>query len=84
MASSLITISSMYLVYMYGLNAISFLFWFKIFTLGIIILFINSYKKNEFYYYQNRGLSKLFLWLTTIAIDLILFFVLIFIILQMR
>ena len=60
MASSIITISSMYLVYMYGLYAISFLFWLKIFTLGIIILFINSYKKNEFYYYQNLGLSKLF------------------------
>ena len=84
MASSIITISSMYLMYMYGLHAISFLFWLKIFTLGIIILFINSYKKNEFYYYQNLGLSKLFLWLTTITIDLILFSVLLIVMLQIR
>jgi len=72
-ASSIITISCMQLIYMGGINIISVLFWFKLITLGIIVYYINSYKKNEFYYYQSLGLSKLFLWFSTILIDVSLF-----------
>jgi len=72
-ASSIITISCMQLIYMYGINIITVLIWFKLITLGIIVYYINSYKNNEFYYYQNLGLSKLFLWVSTILIDLSLF-----------
>jgi len=83
-ASSVITISSMYLVYMYGPHIISFLFWFKVFTLGIMLVFVNSYKGKEFYYYQNLGFSKLFLWFTSIGIDLFLFFILLILMVQIR
>jgi len=79
-----ITISSMYLVYVYGSHAISFLFWLKLFTLAIMLVFVNSYKSKEFYYYQNLGLSKLFLWFTSIAIDLFLFFILLILMVQIR
>ncbi len=83
-ASSIITIICMQLIYMYGISIITVLFWFKLITLGIIILYINSYKKNEFYYYQSLGLSKLFLWVSTILIDTSLFVILLTIMLQLR
>ncbi|MBE9468063.1 MAG: hypothetical protein IMY72_07050 [Bacteroidetes bacterium] len=83
-ASSIITISCMRLIYMYGIDIFTVLFWFKIVTLGIIVYYINNYKKNEFYYYQSLGLSKLFLWISTIIIDLSLFIILLITMLQIR
>ncbi len=64
------------LIYMQGIAIITPLFWFKLLTLGIIVLFINSYKGNEFYYYQNLGASKLLLWISTLLLDMALFIVL--------
>ena len=82
--SSIITISCMNFTYMYGLSIITVLFWFKLITLGIIIYYINTYKNNEFYYYQNLGLSKQFLWVSSIIFDISLFAFLLTIMLQIR
>lgn len=49
------------------------LFWFKILTLAITIYSINVYKRNEFYYYKNLGLSKRMLWLPILIFDFLLF-----------
>lgn len=55
------------------MSAFAFLFWFKVFTLVIIFFFIKTHKENEFYYYLNLGISKRFLWTTTLLFDMILF-----------
>lgn len=83
-ASSITTISCMNLIYLYGISIVTVLFWFKLITLGVIVYYINSYKKNEFYYYQNLGLSRLFLWTSTIIIDVLLFVILLTVMFQIR
>ena len=72
-ASWMITLSCMIITYTHGISTFTALFWFKIITLGIIVYFINSYKRDEFYYYKNLGTSKLFLWISTLSFDFILF-----------
>jgi type III secretory pathway component EscU len=75
-----ITLFCLAMIYMQGINIITPLFWFKLVTLGIIVLYINSYKYNEFYYYQNLGISKRVLWISTLLFDIILFVLLVIII----
>src|SRR5947208_2858196 len=60
----------------YGMSIFSTLFWLKLSTLGVTVVFIKSYKSKEFYYYQNLGLSRTFLWLCTLGFDFILYLLL--------
>jgi len=83
-SSSVITLTCMVLIFLYGLETFKVLFWFKIATLGLIFLVINNYKKKEFYYFYNLGISKLFLWASTLLFDFFLFLVLFFITLNIR
>ena len=79
-ASNLITLVCGMLIYGFrskGIYMIQPIFWFKIFTLAAIVFFIHSYKKNEFYYYKNLGISKLNLWIPILIFDFIAFLVLI-------
>jgi hypothetical protein len=57
----------------YGLSIFAVLFWFKLFTLGIVFVFIRSYKNKEFYYYLNLGITRTFLWTSTFCFDFSLF-----------
>jgi hypothetical protein len=77
LVSTLITACCLYLFWQNGFGIFVVLFWFKIITLGLIYYFINAYKKKEFYYYQNLGISKLLLWTTTLVFDFVLFIILI-------
>lgn len=72
-SSVIITLCCLFLFREYGLDSFKAVFWFKIATLGVTYYFINSYKKNEFYYYQNLGVSKLMLWVTSLSFDFIFF-----------
>ncbi len=83
-ASFLITLCCLNIYRVYGIETFVVLFWFKIITLGLIYFFIKTYKNKEFYYYQNLGVSKLKLWTSTITVDFILFFVLIFLVHKIR
>lgn len=83
-ASLLVTSFCVLQFYLIGIKPFALLFWFKIATLGIFVYFVNVYKKDEFYYYKNLGLSKLFLWISTLLFDLILFIVLITLALMIR
>lgn len=58
-----------------GIHMIQPLFWFKIFTLAIIVYTINIYKKNEFYYYKNLGISKFTLWIPILIFDFMFFLI---------
>ncbi|KIO77721.1 hypothetical protein TH53_07215 [Pedobacter lusitanus] len=54
-----------------GVEFLPAIIWFKVITLGVIGYYISSYKKKQFYYYQN--LPKTFLWACTFSFDLSLF-----------
>ncbi|MES2109480.1 MAG: hypothetical protein V4577_12060 [Bacteroidota bacterium] len=84
LANFLVTLSCIYLLAMAGKNgqALVFVFfWYKTISMMMIFYTAIHYKKNELYYYQNLGITKLRLILATSAFD---FFVwLIFILLQL-
>jgi hypothetical protein len=71
--SFLITLVCMVLMWEYGMSIFTVLFWLKLSTLGLAFIFINSYKSKEFYYYQNLGLSRTFLWVSTLGFDFSLY-----------
>lgn len=76
--SILITLASVAIVYLSGSKGVFMIqgfFWFKIFSLAAIFYINNTYKKDEYYYYKNLGVSKLMLWIPTLAFDLTLFLV---------
>jgi hypothetical protein len=69
----LITLACAFLFWEYGSSIFAVLFWFKIVTLGLVWYFTEHYKKKEFYYYLNLGISKTFLWTTTLGFDISFF-----------
>jgi lipopolysaccharide export LptBFGC system permease protein LptF len=78
--SFLITFICLWLIYAgfkatKGVYFIQEYFWFKIFTLAVIVYFVNVYKKNEFYYYKNLGISKLRLWIPILISDFLFFLI---------
>ncbi len=83
-SSMLITFCCLALFWRNGFRSFAGIFWLKIITLALTFYFINSYKSKEFYYYQNLGISKNILWLTTLLFDFTLFLFLIFMIYSMK
>jgi hypothetical protein len=73
LASLVVNVCCFYLFVQLGISAFAVLFWFKVITFFLTYLFINSYKGHEFYFYQNLGISKSTLWLTTIAVESTIF-----------
>jgi lipopolysaccharide export LptBFGC system permease protein LptF len=76
--SFLITFVCLGLLYGFGTNGIYMiqtLFWFKIFTLAVIVGYTNAYKKNEIYYYKNLGISRLTLWIPILIFDFLIFLI---------
>jgi hypothetical protein len=83
LANSLITLSTIYIMWLYKANAVEIigvLFWFKIISLGIIIYAAVYYNKNQLYYYQNLGISKVLLMAVPFAFDFLLWLTLIIIV----
>jgi hypothetical protein len=73
--SILITLSCSYLLFSLGITAIVYLFWFKIATTLIFYFSVNAYKKKEYFYYQNLGLSKQKLWCINLTLDVLILIV---------
>lgn len=74
--SILITLASAVVVYLSGSKGVFMIqgfFWFKTFSLGAIFYINNTYKKDEYYYYKNLGISKIMLWVPTLVFDFALF-----------
>lgn len=67
--SFLITLSCAALLFNLGLSAFVYLFWFKVFTSAIFFWSVNTYKKKQYFYYQNLGISKGKLWSFTLVLD---------------
>jgi hypothetical protein len=75
LASSIITIACLFIFEKYGIRSFGTLFLFKIVTLGMLYYYINKTKANEFYYYQNLGISKTILWSSSLIFDFVIFIV---------
>lgn len=75
-ATFIITLVCAFLFLRLGLGALQILICFKIITLGLVVMYINDYKRKDFFYYQNLGISKSFLWTYTLTFDFILFILL--------
>ena len=70
--SLLITLSCTFLIYSLGISALVYLFWFKVITTVVFYFSLNAYKKKEYFYFQNLGLSKQKLWTFNLVIDFLL------------
>jgi hypothetical protein len=60
----------------YNHQIVGMLFWYKVITLIIIFFTTTYYKSKELYYYQNLGISKLKLGITTSGFDFIIWLIL--------
>jgi hypothetical protein len=67
------------LFFLFGFSIFIGLFWIKIISYLVAFFFVNSNKKNEYFFYQNIGFKRKFLWLTTTGFDFVLFIITIFI-----
>ncbi len=74
--NALVTLSCLLLFLEYGHSILTTLWCFKLATLVLVMYFINIYKRKQFYYYYNLGLTKTFLWTRTLGFDLALFILL--------
>jgi len=82
-----ITFACLYLINLYGSKALLILqalIWLKISTLGLIFYYIQNFKKEDFYYYKNLGLTKKKLWISTLVFDFALFILLLIITLKLQ
>lgn len=74
--SAIITALCIRAFWIYGFASFFGIFWCKVLTLGLTYYFVNTYKKKEYYYYQNLGVAKTLLWVVTLSFDFILFLLL--------
>ena len=82
--SLVITLSGISIYWKYGLESFTALFWTKLITFGITYFVVHTSKYQEYFYYQNLGISRLLLWSVTLAFDFLLFIILIIITHQIR
>jgi hypothetical protein len=73
LANFLVTLSCIAGMHAHKITGILFLF--KIISIGLIFYIAIHYKKKELYYYQNLGISKLMLGLTTSLFDFLLWLI---------
>lgn len=74
--SAIITFFCLRAFWINGFAGFLGIFWCKVLTFGLTYYFINTNKKNEYYYYQNLGVAKALLWTATLSFDFILFLLL--------
>lgn len=65
LASLVISLICAYLLMELGVASLFYLFWFRVITLGLIVYYIRDYKKRDFYFYDNLGMSRRSLWSAT-------------------
>lgn len=62
-----------WIVYRQGWQTFNIIFWAKLITSVIIVWFVNGFKRSEYYYYQNFGVSKNQIWAYAMGIDWLIF-----------
>jgi hypothetical protein len=71
--TTVINLVCLFVIWETNFKLFTTILWFKAIAMATIIFFINEYKRREFYYYQNMGISKSFLWRGTLSVDFLLF-----------
>lgn len=74
--SFLITVICLFILIKSEFKLMPALFWLKSTTLAIIYYVTHINKQREFFYYQNLGISRIFLWVSTLGTDMFLFLLL--------
>jgi hypothetical protein len=74
----LMTLVCAALFWEYGPSIFAAQLFLKVVTVAVVSFFVRSHYGREFYYYQNLGLSRVFLWTTTLSFDLLIYFALLF------
>jgi hypothetical protein len=69
-----ITLVCLLLFWKYGWGIFFQLLMLKTIVLGLSSYFIRMYKKKEFIYYNNLGISETLLWVSTLTFDMVLYF----------
>jgi hypothetical protein len=72
LANFLVSLSCVFLLWSFGSKAhdlLGILFWYKVISMVMVFYLAVHYKSRELYYYQNLGVSKLTLGLSTSAFD---------------
>ena len=77
--SIILSMAAATFVFLFGLAALALSWYFKSITLAIISFYINNHHKRDYYYYQNLGVSKTFLWISSTTADIALYLLLILI-----
>ncbi len=73
--SLIINVICIRLFWLYGISIFFGIFWCKIISYAFAFYFVNLYKKNEYFFYQNIGLQIKCLWAITLGLDFILFII---------
>jgi len=71
--SFLITVVCLFILLRSEFSLMPALFWFKMATMAVVYYVTHINKQREFFYYQNIGISGIFLWVSTLATDMFLF-----------
>ena len=71
----LISVLCAFAFYKLGIPFLTSLIWFKLITLSLFLYFVNNYKRKEYYYYQNLGISKNALIGWTVTAHLFIFII---------
>lgn len=53
-----------------GVSVYMPLFWLKAISVALVYFYIKEYRKHEFYFYKNLGISKKALWVFYFSFDL--------------
>lgn len=83
-SSFVITLSCLIIIYSWGGETFTILFWLKVITLGLKFYYIENFKKDLFYYYKNLGLTKKTLWISTLTFDICVFLIFMILTLQIK
>ncbi len=71
--SFIINVICLFVIGKTDFNLFMLMFWFKVVAMLITFYFISDYKRKEFFYYQNLGVSRKLLWVSTFTFDIFLF-----------
>jgi hypothetical protein len=76
--NGLLTLICAGLFWEYGPPIFAAQLFLKVAAIAVVSFFVRSHYRREFYYFQNLGLSRGFLWTTTLSLDLLIYFALLF------
>lgn len=72
-ASLLLTLTCAWLAFKLGAGVFAPLFYFKLASAAAVFFLVDKYRREQYAYYHNLGLSKARLWAPVLAADFLMF-----------